>query len=144
MPEGADVLFVERLQSMNGMHLLADVQRRLPVHCTSAGKVMAAFDTGLAALRRDVGFPTMTSSTIRTAAAWDRTLAETRRYGFAVSRDEMTSGLTSVAAPLRDHDGRARAAISIVGPTREMEGVVDNCVRMVTQAARKVGRSLCL
>ncbi|MCQ4079110.1 IclR family transcriptional regulator [Streptomyces sp. RB6PN25] len=144
VPEGADVLFVERLQSLNGMHLLANVGRRLPAHCTSSGKVMAAFDATLARQRREAGFPVLTSSTIRTPAVWDRVLVETRRRGFAVSRDEMTVGLTSLAAPLRDNAGRARAAISVVGPTREVGDSIERSARLVTEAARKLSRRLCL
>ncbi|MET8249324.1 IclR family transcriptional regulator [Streptomyces sp. NPDC005202] len=144
VPEGADVLFVERLQSLNGMQLLADVARRLPAHCTSSGKVMAAFDPSFAQFRRAAGFPVITSSTIRTPAAWDRVLDETRRRGVAISRDEMTVGLTSVAAPVRDYAGRARAAISIVAPTRSVGDGVERSARLVTEVALKLSRVLCL
>jgi len=140
VPEGADVLYVERLQSLNGMQLFADVGRRLPAHCTSSGKVIAAFNSSFAQLRRAAGFPVITSSTIRTPAAWDRALDETRRRGVAVNRDEMTVGLTSVAAPVRDHAGRARAAISIVGPTRDVAHGIERSARLVTAAANKLGR----
>ncbi|WP_344006725.1 IclR family transcriptional regulator [Streptomyces thermocarboxydovorans] len=144
VPEGADVLFVERLQSLNGMHLLADVGRRLPAHCTSSGKVMAAFDASFAQRRRALGFPVITSSTIRTQEVWDHVLDETRLRGVAVSRDEMTVGLTSIAAPVRDHAGRARAAISIVAPTRSVGDGIERSARLISEAARKLSRGLCL
>lgn len=144
VPERADVLYIERLQSLNGMQLFAGVGRRLPAHCTSSGKAIAAFDPTLAQNRRAAGFPVITSSTIRTPAAWDRALDETRRRGVAVNRDEVSVGLTSVAAPVRDHAGRARAAISIVGPTRDVAQGVERSARLVSAAANKLARSLCL
>ena len=60
VPEGPDVVYVERLVSMTGVQLFADLPHRLPDHCTSAGKVIAAFNPDFARLRETAGFPART------------------------------------------------------------------------------------
>ncbi|WP_344007721.1 IclR family transcriptional regulator [Streptomyces thermocarboxydovorans] len=144
VPEGADVLYVERLHSLNGVRLFANVGRRLPAHCASSGKAIAAFDPAFAELRLAAGFPAVAPSTIRTPAAWDRALDETRRRGVALSRDEATVGLMSLAAPVRDRAGRARAAISIGGPARDVAHRIERSAPLVILAANKLARHLYL
>jgi len=139
--DGADVVFVERLHSLAGIRLMADSGRRLPAHVTSGGKVLAAFDPTVAQARRQAGFPRMTERTITSAADWDRTLAEVRRSGIAVSIGESHPRLTSVAAPVRNVRGRAFAAISVAGPSPEF-GDFGRASRLVLTAAAKLSHTL--
>ncbi|MCX9191542.1 IclR family transcriptional regulator [Carbonactinospora thermoautotrophica] len=144
IPDGADIVYVERLQTLRGMRLMTNVSRRLPAHCTSSGKAIAAFDPAVAQARRAAGFPQLTSCSIRSAADYDRELEAVRRTGYAVNHDEALVGLSAVAAPVRDREGRARAAISLVGLTREIEGAIERNARLAQAAANKLARTLCL
>lgn len=112
--DGADALFVERLYNLGGIKLFAGETRRVPVHLTSVGKALAAFDPAVAQARREAGFPRATDRSIATPADWERALAEVRRNGVAVSVGEGKLHLTSVAAPVRNARGRSFAAISVV------------------------------
>lgn len=141
MADGADVVFVERLQNLAGIRLMADSGRRQPVHVTSVGKALAAFDPAVAQARRDAGFPRMTERTIATVADWDRTLADVRRNGIAISIGESRPQLTSVAAAVRNARGRAFAAISVVGPSPEF-GDFGRASRLVLTAAAKLAHTL--
>jgi len=134
--DGSDVVFVERLQTLAGIRLMEGSGRRMPAHATSAGKVLAAFDPMLAQARKDAGFPRLTPQTISTAAEFDRALAEVRRAGFAHSVGESRPLLTSVAAPVRDAAGRARAAISVVGHSPDFGDQGRSARLVVTAAAR--------
>jgi DNA-binding IclR family transcriptional regulator len=71
-------------------------------------------------------------------------LQETFKRGFALSVDESVKGLTSIAAPILGHDGVARAAISLVGPTSKMLADIQNPARLVQIAAKKLAQELCL
>ncbi|MCQ4079133.1 IclR family transcriptional regulator [Streptomyces sp. RB6PN25] len=142
VPDGVDVLYVERLHSPNGMRVFANSPLRLPAHSTSSGKAIAAFDREFAQRRLAAGFPGLTLSTITTPASWDRALDETRRRGVAVSRDEAADGLSSLAAPVRDHTGRARAAISIDGPSLGVADHAEGYARLVILAANKLAGRL--
>jgi len=144
VPDGPEIIYLERLHSLRGMRLFHGVSRRLPAHCTSSGKVIAAFDPAVARARAAAGFTRLTSRSIPDAARFDRELAKVRRVGYAVNSDEAKHGLTSVAAPVRDHTGRARAAISLVGPTAEVLGSVERHARLAGAAAHRLSRILCL
>lgn len=139
--DGADVIFVERLHNLAGIRLMADSGRRLPVHVTSVGKALAAFDPAVALARREAGFPRMTERTIAMAADWDRALAEIRRTGVAISIGESKPQLTSLAAPVRNARGRAFAAISVAGPSQEF-GDFGRASRLVLTAAAKLAHTL--
>jgi DNA-binding IclR family transcriptional regulator len=55
-----------------------------------------------------------------------RTLADIRRSGFSISRDEMTDGAASIAAPVHCVNGHVIAAISVVVPSdgRDLQALV--------------------
>jgi DNA-binding IclR family transcriptional regulator len=135
---------LQELQQATATARFSRVSRRLPAHCTSSGKAIAAFTPDLAAARSTAGFTSLTSRSIHTARQFALALAETRKRGYAVSVDEAVEGLTSVAAPVKAHDGSARAAISVVGPTDRVLADVDRPARLVQLAAQKLSRELCL
>lgn len=139
---GADILYVERLETLRALQLMSSVPRRLPAHATSSGKAIAAYDAELAQRRRVAGFPVLTPTTIRTAADWDRALGLVRRRGVAVSVGEVRAGLCSVAAPVLDATGKAVAAISLVAPGEDIRADLGRPARLVAVAARKLSHSL--
>ena len=138
IPVGADVVFIERLQTLRGMPLLGERQRRMPLHSTSAGKVLAAFDPAVGLARERAGFPQLTAATIGDLAAWRRALETVRRTGIAVSNGENRPGLASIAAPVRDVSGRAIAAVSVAGPSEFVLEKVDRAGRVVSLTAAKL------
>lgn len=139
---GSDVLYLERLETLRGMQLFGGVGRRLPSHCTSSGKVIAAYDNDFARARKTVGFPALTDVSIRTVGDYERALVDVRRRGVATNMGEALTGLASVAAPVLDATGRAQAAISLVGPAAEFASDVGRPARLVTVAARRLARTL--
>lgn len=142
VPDGAEILYVARLQSTLGARALATVGLRFPVHVTGSGKVIAAFDPLVAEARRTAGFPTWTPSSIRNSAAFDEALALVRQRGYAVNDQETVAGMTTVAAAVRDHSGRPLAAISLVGPAEAAACHLDAQTRLVQSAAQRLSRIL--
>lgn len=139
--DGADVVHLERLQSREGLDIFDDLPaRRFPTHCSATGKVLAAFDPAVAEARRRAAFPAITSNSVRNAEEWEAALAKIRRVGVAVNRDEVATGAMSVAAPIYDANGRARAALSIVGRTEVMDRCEQQFTRLVVEATRRLGR----
>src|SRR3954470_4055718 len=88
VPDGVDMLYVERLEAYREMRLMSEVPRRIAAHATSSGKAVAAFDDELATARLAAGLPRETRSTLVSPADYRAALAETRRRGYAVSVDE--------------------------------------------------------
>jgi DNA-binding IclR family transcriptional regulator len=144
VPDGSHVIYIERLEPLRGASRMNSVARRMPSHCTSSGKAIAAFDPEAARARRAAGFPALTPASIRTAADFERAQTEIRRRGVATNVDEALEGFASVAAPVLDSNGRARAAISLVGPTAQITENLGRTGQLVTVAARRLARSLAI
>jgi len=116
--DGLAALYIERLTTRESVVVLADVGRRLPLHATGVGLVLLAF-----APRRLLGEVLAAgprrylAATMTTGEELRPRLARIEREGIATTRDEMTSGSASVAAPIRDARGDVVAALSIIVPS---------------------------
>ena len=142
VPDTANVVYVERMHGPGRFHLMAGAARSAPVHVTSSGKAIAAFDPRVAKARRSAGFPLWTSASIDSVDRFDAALDESRRRGFAVNDQEAARGVSSVAAPVRDHTGRAVAAISMVATTPELQDRFESHGRLAIAAARQLAGNL--
>lgn len=142
VPDGADVVYLERLEMGPGSKLLAQSGRRLPSHVTSSGKVIAAYNADAERARREAGFPPRASSSIRSLAEWHATLEEVRRLGYAHAESESYEGISTVAVPLLDLGQSAYAALSLLGPTDHLAPQVPNLSRLLRAAAQRISRSL--
>jgi len=140
--DGAEVIQLERLESSRCTPLFSGIARRQPVHSTACGKAIAALDPACATARIRAGFPECTPSTVRTAGEFERELASTRRRGFALNHDETRPGLTSVGVAVRDHSGRAIAALSIVAPTAYAERHIERHARLAILVAGKLTKAV--
>lgn len=91
--------------------------RRTPVHATSSGKVLLAhmpptLREGLLAR----SLPRFTERTITGTSVLRGELEAVVEQGYAVAIEELELGLAAMAAPIRSHDGKVIAAISVSGP----------------------------
>jgi DNA-binding IclR family transcriptional regulator len=137
VPEGAQMFYVERLESYHGLRFSSRVARLRPIHLTSSGKAIAAFNRDVCNAACAAGFPVSTPRTIRSQAQFMQCLAETRGRGYAFSVEEDEPGLASVAAPVFDRTGVARAALSVAGPvTRMSRGKIPQVAKKVQAAAQ--------
>jgi len=94
------------------------IGRRTPLHATSSGKVLLAHADD-ATLKDLLGSPleAFTENTLTDADKLLRELAEVTEIGWACTSEELETGLTAVAAPIRDAAGRVSAAVSVSGPS---------------------------
>lgn len=142
IPDGSDMVFIERVEMPGLEEHLADAGRRLPAHVTSSGKALGAFDAKLDRARRAAGFPARVSRTVRSEEDWDRELSHVRRHGFATSESESFNDVSTVAVPIRNVDGIAIAAISLMGRTPSVQAAVPQLAHLLTVEAREIGHQL--
>jgi len=120
MRDGLAALYVERLTAHDSVDVIADIGRRLPLHSTGVGLVLLAhapadlLDELIAS-----GPKRYLEATMTTAAELRPRLDRIRREGIALTRDEMTPGSASIAAPVRDAKGNVVAALSIIIPSEQ-------------------------
>ena len=144
VPDGDEVIYLERIIGRESLQQWSSIGRRLPSVSTSSGKAMYAFSPRFVDGRLHGPVPQAFSTDSNMAGRYRVALQETLKRGFALSVDESVKGLTSIAAPILGHDGVARAAVSLVGPTTKMLADIQNPARLVQIAAKKLAQELCL
>lgn len=141
----SEVISLVNAEGHHSVRTPSTVGRRSPVHCTSLGKVLVAFQPPafVDSLLRSHRFTVYTKKTIRSAAQFRVELAKVRSHGFALDDEEFEEGLRCVGAPVRDHGGKVVAAISIAGPAfRVTPDRMPELIRKVVNAAADLSASL--
>lgn len=119
---GRDVLYVVEERAPGRPPLVTDVGVRLPAHLTASGRaILSALPASqVRALYPDRdAFVTRHGSEVHTLAALRVILSETRQRGHAVEAGEVTPGLSSVAAPVLDHNQFPVAGVAVTFPDDE-------------------------
>jgi IclR family KDG regulon transcriptional repressor len=142
--DGADVIFIGKVESPRPLRLYSQVGRRCPAHCTAVGKVLlaaAAPNQRAPAAARPL--KRYTGKTITSAAALDRELEDVRRRGYATDDEEFEDGIRCIAAPVRDYRGRVIAAVSVSVPAGRMpRSRTGPLTEQVLETARRVSDGL--
>ena len=118
--EGADVIYIARVDSTHPVRMVSAVGRHLPAHCTGVGKMLlsALGPQALEALYpRHATLATMTPNSISSRGRLKSELAEIHQRGLSFDEAESSEDVHCVAAGVRDHTGEMVAAMSISVPT---------------------------
>ena len=114
-----DALYVLKIESKYTIRMYSRVGKKIPLYCTAIGKILLA-DLGegeRTAAMADMKLVPFTPRTIRSREALEQELERVREQGSAVDAEEHEEGVACIAAPIRDHKGRAIAAMSVSWPT---------------------------
>ena len=100
--EGGSVVTLDQAETRGGLHIVSDVGSRLPLYCTSQGKVFLAnmSRAGAEALLRAQPMTQFTPHTVTDPSALMREIETCRANGYAIENGEYKIGLRSVSAPL--------------------------------------------
>jgi DNA-binding IclR family transcriptional regulator len=118
IPDGLDVLYVEKLICHRGLTKQSRVAGRLPLSCTATGRVILAFSP--ASLLDSViksGLRPLTRNTVTSAARLRGQLERIREDQLAVEAEEVRLGYSSVAVPLFGSGSTLVGAVSATVPT---------------------------
>jgi len=141
---GSDALYLDQVAGPAALSPHNWAGQRIPLHATSDGKVLLAYlpaeevaEHLTPPLRR------FTDRTITSRAGFPRLLAEVRRRGYATAVEELETGLTAIAAPVRNAEGQVIASISASGPSFRMTADrMPALTGSVRRAAEEVSRRL--
>ncbi|MCA2216959.1 IclR family transcriptional regulator [Jidongwangia harbinensis] len=116
--DGADVIYLVKVDSTHPVRMVSAVGRRLPAHCTAVGKVLLSdlAPAALDALLVKGDLPGMTPESVTDPDRLRAELDSVRADGVAVDIGESDSAMRCVAAAIRDHSGAAIAAMSLSAP----------------------------
>ena len=123
--EGADVVYLDKLESRHPLRLTSTIGGRNPAHCTAVGKALLAWTyPSEAELRAWIAnsrpLARRTPSSITDQAALAKEMARIRADGFARDMEESEVGVRCIAAPVFVGTSRPRAAVSISAPRDRM------------------------
>ena len=117
-----EVLYIDQRSRGGAYGFRIEIGRRAPLHCTAGGKALLAFAQPheQRAIFDRMMLTGFTDVTFTQEDALLADLALSRARGYAISLEEHVAGVSSVAAPIFDHTGRAVAAIGVFGPSSRL------------------------
>lgn len=144
--DGSDIVYVARVAVSRIMTVSINVGTRFPAYATSMGHVLLAGldEEALAAYLDRTPLDRLTSHTLTTPAALRTELAEVRAQGWALVDQELEEGLRSMAAPIRDRQGRVVAAVNVSTQVSRhtRESVREEMVQPLLAAAKRIEADL--
>jgi IclR family transcriptional regulator, pca regulon regulatory protein len=110
-----EIVYVARVPTKRIMTISLAVGSRLPLYPTSMGRVLLAgsADDEIDAYLDRVELRALTTHTVTDPKALRAEVMGVREQGWALVDQELEDGVRSVAAPLRDGDGRVLGAVNV-------------------------------
>ena len=143
--DGENAVSFDYAVSSSGVQILPEIGVKLPLHCTSQGKLMLAFmpPQAVNSLYKRMTIQQYTPHTIIDIARLSEQLNEIRNRGYAVEDGEYKVGLRSVSAPVFDSTGNLRYALTTIGFFRRVRSDdFVNAVKMTTDQAAMLSSAL--
>lgn len=145
VPERNGMVYWDRVETEWPLRLQLPVGSRVPFHATSSGKLYLA---SLGAVQRDrlleeIELKAFTDNTITDLGEIKEHLVETAARGFSLDDEEFIAGMTAVAVPIVDNNGRYVASLAVHAPKSRMS-VADarGHVDVLVDAAGRIGRGV--
>ena len=140
--DGRDIVVLLKKNPSSTFVSNVQVGTRMPAHATVIGRTLLQ-DAPLRKLYPEGRLKQYTPQTPRTVADLEKLIAQDRSRGYAVSESAYEHGISAVAAPVRNHEPRVVAAISVVVPLPRLEAKRrDELAAKVVAAAAELSRRL--
>jgi DNA-binding IclR family transcriptional regulator len=121
--DGADVVYLQVVESAQRVRIAAEVGHRLPVFCTATGRAFMAYlpDEQVHAILSE-GLTRYTAYTRLALPDLYEAVQIAHAQGFAMSEQEYEQDINAVAAPILDANCYPVAVIAVVGPSYRLSG----------------------
>ncbi|WP_338452406.1 IclR family transcriptional regulator [Niallia oryzisoli] len=138
------VLYLLKIDNSHPVHLLSHAGKSNPLHCTSTGQVLLAYQPESVINQViDRGLKSYTPKTITDPIRLREILYNIRKQGFSVSLEELHNMGASIAAPVKNRNGEVIASISIAGPTSRINlKTIPRLTKLVQTAAERISKEL--
>lgn len=143
---GHEILYVAHVSTNRHIRVSANVGTRFPLHATSLGKALLAFqgEAAIEAYFKTATLARFTEHTLTDPAALRARLTRARAEGYSSALDELDYGIVSVAVPVFDKDRRVTCAINCSTTTMRIsqDELIAARVPLLQQAAREIHAAL--
>jgi DNA-binding IclR family transcriptional regulator len=142
---GFEGVCIERVDGRWVQNMALTLGGSLPLHVGAGPRVLlaAAEDEFIASYLDRGPLTRFTPKTITTQAGLWRDVEATRANDYAISDEDDVLGMAAVGAPIRNHEGRVTATLSLSGPRATvLDGAAEQSLELIRAAAAEVSRSL--
>ena len=143
--EEGEVLYLAKEESSQTIRMVSYIGRRAPIHCTALGKALLAYllEEERKKILEKKGLPRLTEKTIIDEKALEKELYKIREQGFALDNEEHERDVRCIAAPIKNHEGKVIAAISISGPAFRIDVNKQNHLKKtLIQVSEKISKRI--
>jgi IclR family acetate operon transcriptional repressor len=144
--EDGEVVYLRRMESPKSITAVRKLESRVPAHCTATGVALMAWlpEDEVDAILNQHGMTAYNEATLTDRQALKQRLAEVRQRQYAVVDGEYNSELLCVAAPVFDHDGHPRAALTVAMLSAQVESPerIEEVGTTVRRVAHDLSRDL--
>jgi IclR family pca regulon transcriptional regulator len=144
--DGADIVFVARVETKRIMSMTLGVGSRLPAWATAMGRVLLA---DLTPAQLDEYFEKVTPQPINDRTVADqqvlrKIIDEARVQGWTLVDQEVEEGVRSLAVPIRNPEGRAEAALTVCSHAYRVsvDRIMDEFLPIVLQTSARITEDL--
>lgn len=139
--EGFEVIYLQKIESEYAAKTATHVGRRNPVHCTSTGQAILAFEKEEVInelLSRTLN--KFTGRTIINSEKLRNRLKDIKQAGYVVNNEEFEKGIVSIGAPIFNVKDEVIASVNITGPITRLgkKDTQQKCIDEVVNAAKRI------
>jgi DNA-binding IclR family transcriptional regulator len=109
-----------QVESRDELRCVATIGELLPLTGAAGRVFLACMEKQERVRLLDKGWSGLTPDTVTDRNRLNRLIRDVQRNGFALARNETVTGTSAVSAPVRGPDGRAEAAVTLLGPTSRL------------------------
>ena len=138
------VTYLDQVESSREVHLRVRLGEDRPLNSTAVGKHYLAelSDEEIAQLAEDGAFEAPTERSITELNELLTEIEQVRDTGVSFDEREYRSDSVCIAAPIRDHEGVLKGAVTVAGPVDRMEAHRDELEPTVVECGRRISAAL--
>ena len=131
--DGEQIVYLDRVETDSPLRMHLQPGSRVPLHCTSSGKLLLSMQPAAMRNRLIDALPLrkMTERTITDPARLRQDLTQTRRRRVGINDQEFIQGMVSIAVPVMRDAYRAWGAVAVQAPVARAD--VDGLLRHLAQ-----------
>lgn len=140
-------ILVDKVEGTNSLRMSDPIGRHYPLHCTAIGKLFLSSlsNEQIKKMIEIARLPKYTDNTIITYEDLMIEIERIREKGYAVNQSEEELGVLCIGTPIRNHEGKIIAAISISGAEtrlnkeRTKEEIISCLLKYSREISNKIG-----
>ncbi|GAA6208627.1 IclR family transcriptional regulator [Cognatishimia sp. WU-CL00825] len=140
LPDRDAMIYLDRVETKWPLRIQLPVGSRVPFYCTASGKMyLSSLDNRhLKSYATSVQMEQRTPQTINSASALIEEIRAVRDQGYSVDRCEFMEGMTAIAVPIFEANGRLVSTLSVHAPEQRfpLDQAIQHVDMLKTAAAK--------